>query len=219
MSKYTSINETLYQYILDNWLRESPLLGELRAETEQRIERSQMQIAPDQGQLMAFLIRLIGTKKIIEIGTFTGYSALVMAQALPPEGKVVCLDISTEWTDIAKKYWKKAGVMEKIDLYVAPALETLSSLLPQEESTFDMAFIDADKANYDAYYERCLKLLKTGGIIMLDNVFWNASVCDNNDQSEDTVAIRALNKKLQADNRVELAIIPIGDGLTIAKKL
>ena len=195
------------------------MLSDLRAETAKLVERAQMQIAPDQGQLMAFLIALTGASKIIEIGTFTGYSALVMAQAIPADGKVVCLDISTEWTDIGKKYWQRAGVMEKIDLHIAPALETLNKLLPLEENTFDMAFIDADKANYDAYYEHCLRLLKIGGIVMLDNVFWGGSVCDENDQSEDTVAIRALNKKIHSDNRVELAIIHIGDGLTIAKKL
>lgn len=215
--KYTPVTDSLSEYIQQNWLRETDVLKALREETAQ-LEMSVMQIAPDQGQFMALLVKMLGAKNIIEIGTFTGYSALAMAQALPEDGKIVCCDLSEEWTAIAKRYWRQAGVEHLIDLRLAPALESLNQFLPANQAQFDMAFIDADKSNYENYYEKCLELLKPGGVVLLDNVFWGGSVVDKNDQELDTVAIRQINAKIKADDRVEIAIVPIGDGLTMARK-
>lgn len=216
-TKFTDLTEELYSYTLDNWLREEPVLRELRDETA-NLEMARMQIAPDQGQFMALMVTLLGAKKILEIGTFTGYSALAMAKSLPDDGKITCLDVSEEWTNIAKKYWLKAGVDTKIDLKIGPAVESLNEMLSSHKASFDLAFIDADKENYNNYYELCLSLLKPGGAIMLDNVFWGGSVCDQSDQDIDTIAIRDINQKIKNDGRVDIAIVPIGDGLTIARK-
>jgi predicted O-methyltransferase YrrM len=218
MSKtITQIDDNLYQYMLDNWLREDALLRQLREETA-TLEMAAMQISPDQGQFMQFMVQCLGAKKIVEIGTFTGYSALAMAQVLPDDGLIICCDLSEEWTAIGRKYWRQAGVADKIDLRLAPALDTLDDLRANASGHFDFAFIDADKSNYDSYFESCLELIRPGGVIAIDNVFWGGSVVDDSQQDEDTAAIRALNKKLQGDNRVSLSIVPIGDGLTLARK-
>lgn len=203
--------------MLDNWIRENDVLRELREETA-KLEMAAMQISPDQGQFMAFMVKLIGARNILEVGTFTGYSALAMAQATDKDCKIICCDVSEEWTSVAKNYWKKSGVEQKIELRLAPALETLQQLIKESMTQLDFSFIDADKANYDAYYEACLSLTRPGGIIAIDNVFWGGSVVDETQQDEDTKAIRALNKKLKTDERIDLSIVPIGDGLTLVSK-
>ncbi|MDK1023788.1 MAG: class I SAM-dependent methyltransferase [Gammaproteobacteria bacterium] len=214
-----NLTDKLYDYLIENGVRESDAARELRAVTRATIERHQMQIAPEQGAFMAILIRLMGAKRTLEVGTFTGYSALVVAEALPDDGKVIACDVSAEWTSIAREYWEKAGIAHKIDLRLAPALETLNQLLADGESdSFDFAFIDADKSNYDGYYECCLKLLRTGGLIAIDNVLWNGAVVNDALQDDDTTAIRALNRKVIADDRVDTTLTPIGDGLTLAIK-
>lgn len=212
-----SMSDQLYQYMRDTWSRESDVLRALRRETD-GMEMSAMQISPDQGQFMAFLVKMMDARRIVEVGTFTGYSALAMAEAMANEGLITCCDVSEEWTGIAKRYWDIAGISAKIDLRIGPALITLDSLLDNERGDFDFAFIDADKANYDGYYEACLSLVRSGGIIAIDNVFWGGWVADPEQQDEDTCAIRALNEKLQKDERIDLSIVPIGDGLTLARK-
>jgi caffeoyl-CoA O-methyltransferase len=178
-----------------------------------------MQISPDQGQFMALLVQMLGARRTIEIGVFTGYSALSVALALPPEGRVIACDVNEEWTSIGRKHWQKAGVAGKIDLRLAPALETLDKLLAAGEGSYDFAFIDADKGNYLAYYERCLKLVRRGGLIAIDNTLWSGKVADPAVTEGDTVAIRAFNDALHADKRVALSLLPVGDGLTLALKL
>ncbi len=215
--KYTPITDSLMEYIDENWLRENSILKQLREETA-ILPMARMQIAAEQGQFMALLVQMLGVKNIIEIGTFTGYSALVMAQAMPEEGRITCCDVSEEWTAIAQKYWQRAKVDHKINLQLAPALDTLEALLPQKQASFDLAFIDADKANYDNYYEKCLELLKPGGVVLLDNVFWGGSVADQSDLEPDTNAIRDVNRKIHLDHRVSISIVPFGDGLTLARK-
>jgi caffeoyl-CoA O-methyltransferase len=181
---------------------------------------ARMQITPEQGQFMQMLVLLLGAIKTLEVGVFTGYSSLAVALAMPDHGRVIACDIDEEWTGIAQKYWKEAGVAQKIDLRIAPALKTLDTLLAEgEQATFDFAFIDADKANYDKYYERALKLLRSGGLIAVDNVLWHGRVVDPSVNDEDTMAIRKLNEKLYADDRVDLSMLPIGDGLTLARKI
>jgi caffeoyl-CoA O-methyltransferase len=179
---------------------------------------AQMQIGADQGAFMQLLVRLMGARRCLEIGTFTGYSALSVAMALPAGGKIVCCDISEEWTAIARRYWKMARVEKKIDLRLAPALRTLDSLLSKEKNKFDFAFIDADKANYRNYFERCLKLVRKGGLIALDNTLWSGQVLNPVAEDEDTRALQAFNRKLHADRRVEVALLTVGDGLTLALK-
>ena len=173
-----------------------------------------MQIGPEQGALMQILVRAIGARRCIEIGTFTGYSSLAVALALPPGGRIVCCDVSEEWTAIARKYWALASVSKKIQLKLGPALDTLRTL----KGKYDFAFIDADKTNYQNYYERCLKLVRRGGIIAIDNTLWSGRVIDRRERSADTLAIRAFNKKLHRDRRVDVALVPIGDGVTLACK-
>jgi caffeoyl-CoA O-methyltransferase len=178
-----------------------------------------MQISPEQGQFMALLVELIGARRILEVGTFTGYSALAVALALPPDGRVITCDINEEMTAIARRYWAEAGVADKIDLRLAPAIDTLDELLAEGQAgQFDFAFIDADKTNYLAYYERTLELLRSGGLIAIDNVLWNGAVADPERQDDDTSAIRALNEAVHADDRVSLSLLPISDGLTLARK-
>ena len=214
-----NLTDKLYEYLLENGVRESEVARELRDVTKQTIEWHQMQIAPEQGAFMAILIRLMGARRTLEVGTFTGYSALVVAEALPDDGQVIACDVSDEWTSIGRKYWQKAGVDNKIDLRLAPGMDTLNQLLADGESGgFDFAFIDADKSNYDGYYECCLKLLRSGGLISIDNVLWNGGVVNDTLQDNDTLAIRALNKKVIADDRVDTVLTPIGDGLTLAIK-
>lgn len=212
------LTEPLYQYLCEVSLRESPLLRQLRQETA-KDEMSQMQIAPEQGQFLALLVNVLGARKLIEIGTYTGYSALCMASAMPNDGQLVCCDISDKWTKVARQYWAKAGVEGNIELHLAPAIETLSNLLSQGQArTFDFAFIDADKQNYDAYYEACLRLLRPGGVIALDNMLWNGRVANPREQDVDTRALRALNLKLRDDQRIDLSLLPIADGVTLIRK-
>ena len=197
-------------------MNEHPVLKELREETAE-LPESMMQICPEQGALMANIIRIMSAKRTIEIGTFTGYSTLVVALALPEDGEIVACDISKEWTSVGKKKWEQARVRDKIDLRIAPALETLEDLLAEgQEGTFDFAFIDADKTNYLNYYQKCLKLVRRGGVIAIDNVLWSGAVIKNDVNDVDTVAIRELNDYLVRDERVALSMVPVGDGLTIA---
>jgi caffeoyl-CoA O-methyltransferase len=209
--------EGLADYILATGVRETAVQRRLRAATR-RIPFAGMQIGPEQAALMQLLVRAIGARRCIEIGTFTGYSALAIALALPPGGKIVCCDISEEWTAVARKYWSLASVSKKIQLRLGPALSTLDELLRNKKNKFDFAFIDADKTNYWNYYERCLKLVRRGGLIAIDNTLWGGSVIDPGKQSADTRAIRAFNRKLHRDRRVDLSLVPIGDGLTLALK-
>jgi caffeoyl-CoA O-methyltransferase len=213
-----TITDALFDYIDDISVRERAVQRRLREET-QGIELSQMQISAAQGQFMGLLVELIGARRAIEVGTYTGYSALAVALALPDDGALIACDVSEEWTAVARRYWTEAGVDHKIDLRLAPAIETLDVLLNGGEAgRFDFMFIDADKENYDAYYERGLKLLRAGGLIAVDNVLWGGAVIDPADRSRDTRAIRVLNKKLKADERVTLSMLPVGDGLTLARK-
>jgi len=205
--------DRLVDYILARGVRETAVQRRLRAATR-RIPMAGMQIGPEQAAFMQLLVRAIGARRCIEIGTFTGYSALAVALALPPGGRIVCCDISEEWTAVARRYWKMAGVQRKISLRLAPALDTLRTL----KGKFDFAFIDADKTNYQNYYERCLMLMRRGGIIAIDNTLWNSKVIDRRDRTADTRAIRAFNRKLRRDRRVEISLVPIGDGLTLALK-
>lgn len=214
-----NLTPAVYQYLLNHSLRELPVLTKLREQTRP-MSMSQMQISPEQGQFMQFLIHLLNAKKTLDIGTFTGYSALSVALALPENGQVIACDINGEWTKIAKKYWELAGVSHKIDLRLAPAMETLQALIDhQEAGTFDFAFIDADKLNYENYYELSLKLLRRGGLIAIDNVLWEGAVADPAIQDDNTKAIRAVNEKVYRDQRVEVSMLPIADGLTLARKL
>ena len=216
--KSLSITEDLYNYILAVSSRESDIQRRLREETA-RHPMAIMQVSPDQAQFMSLLVELIGATTAIEIGVFTGYSALAVALALPPDGQLIACDISTEWTDTGKPYWQEAGVAEKIDLRIAPALDTLDALISAgQQGCFDFIFIDADKINYLNYYERALVLCRPGGLIAVDNVLWFGSVIDKNKQDESTEAIRAFNKKLHLDKRISLSLVPIGDGLMLARK-
>lgn len=211
------LDDTLYQYMLDVSLREHPVLAELR-EANRSHPLARMQIAAEQGQFMQWLVKLLGARNTIEIGTFTGYSALAVALALPQDGRVAACDISREYTDIARTYWEKAGVAHKIALRIAPALETLDALLAQGSAgSFDFAFIDADKTGCDAYYERCLVLLRAGGVIAVDNVLWGGRVAQPA-EDEDTAALQDFNRKLRNDDRIDLSMLPLGDGLTLARK-
>lgn len=213
-----SMTDDLYGYMLETSLREAPLLKRLRDETASH-PRASMQISPEQGQFMQLLARLTGARRCIEVGVFTGYSSLAVALVLPADGRIVACDVSEEFTSVARRYWKEAGVAGKIELKLAPATETLDVRLQAGEAgSYDLAFIDADKANYTQYYERILKLLRPGGLVLVDNVLWSGRVLDKADKSEDTAAIRAFNQALHHDERVDLSMIPIGDGLTLARK-
>ncbi|MDG4575023.1 MAG: class I SAM-dependent methyltransferase [Defluviicoccus sp.] len=219
MSKRTiTLDDRLYDYLHAVSLREPPLLARLREETA-ALPEARMQIAPEQGQFMAMLVRVMNAREILEIGTFTGYSALAMALALPPDGHIVACDVSAEWTAIGRRYWREAGVAERIELRLAPAIETLETLLADGgEDRFDFAFIDADKSGYHAYYEACLKLVRPGGLIVVDNTLWDGRVADDSVQDANTCAIRGFNAALHDDVRVDLSLVPIGDGLTLARR-
>jgi predicted O-methyltransferase YrrM len=212
-----AMKENVYNYMLDMSLREHPVQQELREFTG-KMRNANMQIAPEQGQFMQFLVKSIGARRTLEIGTFTGYSALAVALALPEDGMVVACDFSTAYGKMAKEFWNKAGVAHKIHLRLAPALKTLDRLIENGKAgKFDFAFIDADKVQYDDYYERCLTLLRPGGIIAIDNVLWSGKVASPA-QDEDTMALKAINEKLRADSRIDLSMVPIGDGLSLARK-
>ena len=213
-----NLDDALYQYLLDVSLRESPLLKRLREETAQ-LPTARWQIAPEQGQFMALLVQISGARKILEIGTFTGYSALCMAQAMPADGRLICCDLPGEYNAIAERYWHDAGVAERIDLRLAPALESLSALERGGQSeSFDLIFIDADKANYRVYLEHALVLVRQGGLILFDNVLWSGRVLEQSPESADTRAIQALNRGLLRDSRIDLSLLPLGDGLTLCRK-
>ena len=215
-NKTFTLSDALYDYVQSVSLREDLLLRRLREETA-KDAMSVMQIAPEQGQFMALLVRLMHARKALEIGTYTGYSALCVARALPADGTLLACDINEAWTAIARRYWREAGVSDKIDLRLAPALETLDQLIHAGEAgTFDFAFIDADKENYLAYYERALTLLRPGGLIAIDNTLWSGSVIEDSCQDADTRAIRAFNEALYTDSRVDISLVPIADGLTLA---
>jgi predicted O-methyltransferase YrrM len=211
------IDESLFKYLLDHTLREHPAQAGLREATRTH-PYAGMQISPDQGQFMALLVKLLGARRTIEVGTFTGYSALTVALALPDDGRVLACDISDEYTRVGRPFWNQAGVAHKIELVLAPALETLDARLAAGEAgSYDFAFIDADKANYDHYYERCLKLVRAGGLIALDNMLWGGAVALPA-KDADTAALQALNAKLHRDERVDNALLTVGDGLALARK-
>lgn len=219
MSRQTiGVTDELHRYLLDVSVREPEILRRLRDETA-ALPNARMQISPEQGQLMALLVRLVGARNILEVGTFTGYSALVMALALPANGRLIACDINEDWTAIGRRYWAEAGVADRISLHLAPALQTLDGLLQQGAGeSFDIAFIDADKESYAAYYERALRLLRPGGLLLVDNTLWGGAVIDPDRNDADTLAIRAFNAALHVDERVDLSLIPIGDGFTAARK-
>ncbi len=212
------LSDSLSNYIKSISVREPEVLVKLREETG-KLPGAIMQIAPEQGQFMSLLVQLLAVKKTLDIGVFTGYSSLVVALALPDDGKVVACDIDKNCTEIASRYWQEAGVSHKIDLRLAPALETLEQLITEgETNSFDFAFIDADKRNYDNYYEQCLKLIRPGGLIAIDNVLWSGRVADPSNSDQRTIAIREFNEKLHQDSRVQISLVPLADGLTLALK-
>ena len=218
MSRHFSFDERSYQYLLSVSVREPEIARRLREETQQ-LKNAQMQIGPDQGQFMQLLVQLLRARKTLEVGVFTGYSALWVAMGLPDDGRMIACDISEEYTSVAKRYWKQAGVDQKIDLRLRSARDTLDELVKTGEAgTFDFAFIDADKTNYENYYERALQLLRVGGLIAIDNTIWSGRVADPKEQDADTVAIRRLNEKVFRDERVTLSMLTVGDGLTLAMK-
>ncbi len=218
MAKKQLFPEDLHQYLLSVSLREPPVLRSLREETD-RSERAGWEIAPEQGQFLALLVQLMGARQIIEIGVFAGYSALWTALALPEDGRIIACEISEQYTSIARRYWREAGVDNRIGLRIGPALNTLRGLLSGgQQGRFDLVFIDADKTNYEGYYECALELLRSGGLIAVDNVLWSGRVLDAQSTEPDTLAVRAFNQKLLSDTRVSLSMVPIGDGLTLALK-
>ena len=218
MARHLPLDARLYDYIVGHSLRDHPALAELRRVTA-GMEHGGMQIGPDQGQFMQLLVKLLGARNCIEVGVFTGYSSLAVALALPPGGRIVACDVSAEWTAIGRKHWKMAGVEDKIDLRLGPATATLDALLAAGGAgTYDFAFIDADKPNYLAYYERCLELLRAGGLIAIDNTLWSGDVANPGKSDGNTVALRAFNDALHLDERIDLALLPVGDGVTLARK-
>ena len=217
-NKTLGLSDAVHAYLLEVGVREPDVLRRLRAETEAMPQHS-MQIAPEQGAFMHLVVALMGARRCLEIGTFTGYSSTAVATALPPDGLLVCCDVSTEWTDVARRSWAEAGVTDRIDLRIGPAVDTLDALVAAGESgTYDFAFIDADKRSYAAYYERVLQLLRPGGLVAIDNVLWGGDVADPSVDDDDTRAIRALNDLIAADERVTLAMLPLADGVTLARK-
>ncbi len=213
-----TITDALHEYLLSVSLREPEVLRRLREHTAQ-MSNANMQISPEQGQLMALLARLMGAETYLEVGVFTGYSSLCMALALSPRGRVTACDISEEYTAVARRFWEQAGMAQKIDLRLAPAADTLNALIDEGRAgQYDIAFIDADKTNYWTYYDRCLTLLRPGGLIAVDNTLWSGQVIDPDDTTADTQALRDFNRKLHEDERVDLSLVPIGDGLTLAMK-
>lgn len=216
--KTLNLTNELFEYMLAVSLREPDVLRELRIETA-RDENANMQISPEQGQFMALLVKLLGAKQTLDIGVYTGYSSLCIGLALPKDGRVIACDINDKWTRLARHYWQRGGVEDKIELRLTPARQTLEDLLQNGRDSFDFAFIDADKKNYELYYEYCLQLIRSGGLIAVDNVLWDGAVADLTIDDADTVAIRKLNQKIHEDRRVEISLVPIGDGLTLARKV
>jgi caffeoyl-CoA O-methyltransferase len=217
-SRTFTLPDALYDYLVSVSLRESDVLRRLRKETA-TLPRAHMQIAPEQGQLMALLVRLLGARRCLEVGVFTGYSTLCVASALPPDGRIVACDVNEAWTAIARLYWREAGVADRIELRLAPALDTLDRLLAEGEAgAFDFAFIDADKPNYWHYFDRALELLRPGGLIAVDNTLWYGRVADVANHDDETEAIRAFNRRVHDDPRVDVSLVPIGDGMTLALK-
>ncbi|MEM9264432.1 MAG: class I SAM-dependent methyltransferase [Cyanobacteria bacterium P01_F01_bin.13] len=218
-TKVLNLTDNLYRYLLTFGVRDSEILQQLREENAQH-PRAAMQIAPEQGQFMGLLVQLLGVKKALEVGVFTGYSSLIVAMALPDDGQLIACDISDEYTAMARKYWKKAGVAHKVDLRIAPAIDTLDQLIAEGHSnSFDFAFIDADKSNYDNYYERVLQLVRVGGLIAVDNMLWSGRVAEPRESYDNrTRRIHALNEKIHADERVSMSLVPIADGLMLAMK-
>jgi caffeoyl-CoA O-methyltransferase len=212
-----TLTDELLAYVNSVGVREPAVLRKLREETAP-LPQHDMQIGPMQGAFMSLLVRLIGARNCLEVGTFTGYSSTVVALALPDDGKLLCCDVSREWTDVARRYWAEAGVADKIELRLAPAVETLDQLLAEgQEGSFDFAFIDADKTGYDAYYERALQLVRRGGLIAIDNTLQHGRVVDPQSESDNVRAVRALNEKIHADDRVEMVLLPLADGLTLIR--
>ncbi len=217
-NKTIGLSDELAAYVVQVGVREPEVLARLRAETA-AIPQHNMQIAPEQGAFLAMLVELTGARVCIEVGTFTGYSSTAVALALPDDGRLVCCDVSEEWTSLARRYWEEAGVAHKVDLRIAPASETLDQLLADgEESRYDFAFVDADKTGYDGYYERLLRLVRPGGLIAFDNTLWGGRVLDEHSDDEDTRAIQTLNLKLAGDERITLSLLPLGDGVTLARR-
>lgn len=217
-AKTIPVTDAIWRYLIDVTVREPEVLAKLRAETS-RMPSGGMQISPEQGQFMALLVELIGARRALEIGVFTGYSSLRVALALPPEGRLLACDVSADFTNIARRYWREAGVESKIDLQLGPALATLDARIGLgERGSYDFAFIDADKSNYGGYYERCLELLRPGGLIAVDNTLWSGKVADPSQQDADTVAIRELNRRVAGDVRVSSSLVPIGDGVLLVRK-
>jgi caffeoyl-CoA O-methyltransferase len=213
-----NLDARLYDYLLAVSVREPRLLADLREETS-RLPSAGMQISPEQGQLLRLLVELVGARRCLEVGVFTGYSSTCVALSLPENGSLVACDVSAEYTDVARRYWRLAGVEQRIDLRLAPALATLDALIAEGAgNSFDFAFVDADKENYLGYYERCLTLLRPGGLLAIDNVLWGGSVADPSNRAPSTLAIRALNDRVYADERVSISLLPIGDGLFVARK-
>ncbi|GMU52783.1 MAG: O-methyltransferase [Candidatus Xenobia bacterium] len=216
--KALPLTPVLLDYLRSVSLRETDLMRRLRDETA-RLPYAQMQIAPEQGQFMALLVELMGARRALEVGVFTGYSSLAVARALPEDGRLIACDISEEWTNIARRYWAEAGVAHKIDLRLAPALQTLDGLLAEgQHNTFDFAFLDADKVSYADYYERMLELVRPGGLVLVDNVLWSGDVADPAVQDRDTLALRTFNQRLHQDQRISLSLLPLADGVTLARK-
>ncbi|MBV8198878.1 MAG: class I SAM-dependent methyltransferase [Candidatus Eremiobacteraeota bacterium] len=211
------VDPKIQEYIIAATVAEHPVLRELREETS-ALENARMAIGPEQGQLMALLAHVIGARRYLEIGVFTGYSSLAMALALPDDGYILACDVSEEYTSVARRYWQKAGVAKKIDLRIAPALDTLERVAAEDAAPFDMAFIDADKANVNRYYDAALRLVRPGGLILVDNVLWGGAVLDPDDEDPDTLALRQLSLRAGRDERVEVALVPICDGLLVAAK-
>lgn len=217
IAKSDFIDQKIQEYIVKQTVREHPLLAELRDETS-RLPNAQMEIGPDQGAFMQLLARTIGARRYLEIGVFTGYSSLAVALALPEDGRIIACDVSEEYTAVARRYWERAGVAHKIDLRIAPALETIAKLTAERAEPFDMAFIDADKVNVDNYYEAALRLVRSGGLILVDNVLWSGRVLNPSDGDEGTDALRALNAKAGRDERVDVSLVAMCDGILIARK-
>jgi O-methyltransferase len=217
MSTSIGLSEQLKEYVARVGTREHPVLRRVRAQNETSPHAS-MQAAPEEAALLAMLVRVSGARRLLEVGTFTGYSSTAMALALPPDGRLVCCDISREWTDVARRAWTDAGIAHRVELRLGPAVETLDTMLSDGGAgSFDLAFIDADKPGYDDYYERCLRLVRSGGLVTIDNTLWSGRVADPEVDDESTRAIRALNEKIASDERVDEVILPVGDGLTLAR--